>query len=113
MVHPMQGVTRKGAHMPRAVVCVGVPAQIEPSTWENNEGKTITQIRFVLRHPALAVSGALQFEATQADVIDQIESAAAAERSVEIAAVPRRVDYEKDGEQKHFFKLKALGVVTV
>jgi hypothetical protein len=101
--------------MPRGTVVIGVPGRIEDRDFEyttgDRAGETGHSISFQLVHPATAMSGSVQMESSDPDVIEAIRLAAEESREIVVAAVPKIIPYQKDGESRTFLKLRAVAVV--
>jgi len=101
--------------MPRGVVVIGVPANLETREFEfkkgDRAGEQGVSLSFVLAHPATSMSGAVQMETRNPALIEEVQAAFGRGESVQIAAVPDVVKYDKDGEERHFFKMRAVAIV--
>jgi len=101
--------------MPQGAVVIGVPSNLEARQFEIKKGDRAGEVgdalNFRLAHPATAMSGAVQMETRNPDLIEKIRAAAEAGEIVTIAATPDVVNYTKDGEERHFFKLRAVALV--
>jgi len=104
--------------MPRSVVCLGVPVDLEERTYtlQNGDraGEEQTSLSFHLLHDLTAVSGSVQFETANERVIEQIKKASDERQAVTVVASGQAVRSEKTndyGRPRDWVKLKALAVV--
>lgn len=103
--------------MPRAVVCVGVPVDLEEQTFTlkngDHAGEERTELSFHLLNPLTQVGGSMLFSTKSTHVMDSIKDANANGVSVQVVASadPIRSDKEDQyGRPKDWVKMRALAV---
>lgn len=102
--------------MPRALVAVGCPSNLEDNEFEygsgDKKGTKGFSLRFVLGHQMTAMSGSVQCEASDEQVIARIREAHANGEVVECACIPRGVAYKDKttGKDEMFYKLHVRAV---
>lgn len=76
--------------MPRGIVCIGVPVDLEEQTYTlqngDHAGEERTTLRFKLDHPSTRVIGSSEFEAKSEANIKAVQVAFAEGRAVEVVA---------------------------
>jgi len=96
-------------------VCVGVPSNLETREFEYKKGDKAgtagEALSFVLAHPATSMSGSVQCETRNESLIEDLRKAHEAGDFIEVTCVPDVVNYTRDGEERHFFKLRAVAIV--
>lgn len=111
------GGHEKGAIMARAVVTIGVPANLETREFEygpksKRAGEPGTSLGFILSHPATALGGGSSFETTDPIIMERVRQAADALQSIQVVGIPRAHRYERDGEQRDFVTFRAAAVLA-
>lgn len=103
--------------MPRSVVCVGIPVDIEEREYELKNGKRAGQmqkeISFHLHNPLTAALGSTLFYTKSDAVMESVMDAFNVGVQVNIVATPTvvRSDQEDDyGRPRDWVKLQALAV---
>jgi len=103
--------------MPRSVVCLGIPVDLEEDTYTlkngDRAGQEETELRFHLLHPLSAATGSALFFTKSTAVIEAVKAAAALGTQVHVVAAPKPIRSEKVDKYdrpQDWVKLQALAV---
>lgn len=102
--------------MPRALVSVGVPVDLEEQEFEYKNGDKAGQqgrsLSFKLNHPSTAMAGSVLFEARDQVVMDEIAKASASQVSVQVVGTPRSIRRETADGIRDWVKISARAVLV-